>query len=85
MLLHLLTRDPARRLGGGKNDGEEIRRHPWFRGMDWNVALGRGLKPPKPVVRRVAAAGIMSSACFFNGKRETNAIEDWTFVADSVK
>ncbi len=53
--------------------------------MDWNVALGRGLKPPKPVVRRVAAAGIMSSACFFNGKRETNAIEDWTFVADSVK
>jgi len=27
----LLVKDPARRLGGGINDGEELKQHPFFK------------------------------------------------------
>jgi len=42
----LLTRDPERRLGSGKSDAEEIKRHPFFRGVNWDDMLAKKVPPP---------------------------------------
>ena len=50
IIIGLLNRDPARRLGN--NGGEEIKRHPFFaRYIDWHRLLQRKIVPPfKPSV-----------------------------------
>ena len=35
LLLGLLVKDPARRLGGGPSDAQEIKSHPFFDSIDW--------------------------------------------------
>ena len=35
LLLGLLVKDPARRLGGGPSDAQEIKSHPFFESIDW--------------------------------------------------
>ena len=47
----LLCRDPVQRLGCGKDDGEEVMRHPFFAGIDFEKLLNRTYQPPfKPKV-----------------------------------
>jgi len=47
----LLCRDPTQRLGCGKDDGDEIIRHPFFAGIDFDKLLNRSYQPPfKPKV-----------------------------------
>lgn len=48
----LLNRDPSRRLG--VNGAEEIKRHPFFKSIDWNKLLAKKIQPPfKPSVESV--------------------------------
>ena len=42
----LLTRDPARRLGSGKDDAEEIKRHPFFKDVNFDDVLNKRIQPP---------------------------------------
>lgn len=42
----LLTRDPARRLGSGKTDAEEIKRHPFFKDVNFDDVLNKRIPPP---------------------------------------
>lgn len=42
----LLTPDRSKRYGCLKNGAEDIKRHPWFRGIDWDEVYNRGLTPP---------------------------------------
>lgn len=46
--MQLLQRDPGKRLGSGKSDAEEIKRHEFFTGINWNSVLNRELRPPVP-------------------------------------
>jgi serine/threonine protein kinase len=47
----LLDRDPKKRLGGGPNDAEDIKRHPYFADVDWDKLFKKQVKPPfKPKV-----------------------------------
>ncbi|KAI9338559.1 kinase-like domain-containing protein [Zopfochytrium polystomum] len=46
ILQKLLTKDPSRRLGSGKSDAEEIRRHPFFAGVDFDAMLALKVTPP---------------------------------------
>ncbi|KAJ3284780.1 Serine/threonine kinase [Borealophlyctis nickersoniae] len=47
MLNHqLLTKDPNKRLGGGRGDADEIKRHPFFKTVDWEAMLQLKLTPP---------------------------------------
>ncbi|TFY57868.1 hypothetical protein EVG20_g8375 [Dentipellis fragilis] len=46
ILQKLLTRDPARRLGSGKGDAEEIKRHPFFKDVNWDDILNKRIPPP---------------------------------------
>ncbi|KAI8913115.1 kinase-like domain-containing protein [Powellomyces hirtus] len=46
LLQKLLTKDPAKRLGGGKNDADDIKKHAFFKGVDWEAMLKLQLNPP---------------------------------------
>ncbi|CAD8139887.1 unnamed protein product [Paramecium octaurelia] len=48
LLKALLQRNPAKRLGSGKGDSEEIKAHQYFQDVDWDVVYNRELPLPKP-------------------------------------
>lgn len=50
----LLTRDPTRRLGSGKADAEDIKRHPFFKDVSFDDVLNKRIPPPyfPTIVRR---------------------------------
>lgn len=43
-----MQRNPAKRLGSGKGDAEEIKNHKFFTGVNWNEVYNKKLKPPLP-------------------------------------
>ncbi|RHZ65053.1 hypothetical protein Glove_319g64 [Diversispora epigaea] len=46
ILQKLLTRDPESRLGSGKNDAEDIKRQPFFKGVNWEDMFYKKVPPP---------------------------------------
>ncbi|KAJ3184872.1 Serine/threonine kinase [Gaertneriomyces sp. JEL0708] len=46
LLQGLMNKNPARRLGGGRLDAEEIKRHPYFAGVDWEAFMELRVQPP---------------------------------------
>ncbi|KIJ59483.1 hypothetical protein HYDPIDRAFT_183991 [Hydnomerulius pinastri MD-312] len=46
ILQKLLTRDPTRRLGSSKADAEEIKRHPFFKDVNFDDVLNKRIPPP---------------------------------------
>uniref|UniRef100_A0A4W5PW17 Protein kinase N1 n=1 Tax=Hucho hucho TaxID=62062 RepID=A0A4W5PW17_9TELE len=46
IMRRLLRRNPERRLGSGEKDADEIKKQPFFRGLDWEALLQRKLPPP---------------------------------------
>lgn len=42
----LLTADRTKRYGCLKSGAEDIKKHKWFKGIDWNKVLQRKVKPP---------------------------------------
>lgn len=42
----LLSLDPKKRLGYGKNGSENIKKHAFFKGMDWKALAKKKIKPP---------------------------------------
>ncbi|XP_053543317.1 serine/threonine-protein kinase N2 isoform X2 [Ictalurus punctatus] len=46
IMRRLLRRNPERRLGGGECDAEEVKKHLFFRNIDWNGLLAKKMKPP---------------------------------------
>lgn len=45
-MLQLLTRDPARRLGSGKEDAGEIKKHPFFKDVNFDDIFNKRIPPP---------------------------------------
>uniref|UniRef100_UPI00358ED4CD ribosomal protein S6 kinase beta-1-like isoform X2 n=1 Tax=Myxine glutinosa TaxID=7769 RepID=UPI00358ED4CD len=46
LLKKLLKRNPARRLGGGTNDAQDVQAHPFFKHICWFELQERKLQPP---------------------------------------
>ncbi|KAF3702457.1 Serine/threonine-protein kinase N2 [Channa argus] len=46
LIQKLLQKNPEMRLGAGKEDASEIKRHKFFQGMDWDALLAKKVKPP---------------------------------------
>eukprot|EP00775_Hariotina_reticulata_P006771 gene6771-6988_t len=59
LIRQLLVKDPAERLGS-KAGAEDIKKHPWFEGLNW--ALLRNLEPPYVPRRANAAAAAVAPA-----------------------
>lgn len=48
----LLVKDPRQRLGGGEEDAKELKRHPFFKNLDWNALARKEIPAPfKPVIK----------------------------------
>jgi len=45
LIKRLLTHDKAKRFGCLKNGAEDIMKHKWYKGMEWDQLLRRQLKP----------------------------------------
>ena len=64
--LKLLQRDPSQRLGCGKDDGEELIRHPFFQGIDFEKLKNKVYQPPfKPKVVRTWEIYFLFNFFFF--------------------
>ncbi|MCI4394377.1 hypothetical protein PGIGA_G00168010 [Pangasianodon gigas] len=42
----LLQKNPEKRLGAGEQDANEVKRHRFFQGVDWEALLAKRVKPP---------------------------------------
>ena len=49
----LMNRNPAKRLGSGPDDALEIKEHPFFAKIDWDLVLQKKLPVPKPNIKVV--------------------------------
>ncbi|KAL0489772.1 glucocorticoid-regulated kinase [Acrasis kona] len=46
LIRKLLERDPRKRLGSGPTGAEEIKKHPWFAGVNWDDLYHKRITPP---------------------------------------
>ncbi|XP_077987312.1 cAMP-dependent protein kinase catalytic subunit PRKX-like [Glandiceps talaboti] len=46
LIKRLLVVDRTKRLGAMKNGADDVRKHKWFKGMDWDEVRDRRLTPP---------------------------------------
>ncbi|XP_043541945.1 ribosomal protein S6 kinase alpha-5-like, partial [Chiloscyllium plagiosum] len=52
LIQKLLVKDPKKRLGSGAKGVSEIKRHPFFRGINWEDLVAKRIPAPfKPVIR----------------------------------
>ncbi|XP_067670104.1 cAMP-dependent protein kinase catalytic subunit PRKX-like [Haliotis asinina] len=55
LIKKLLVHDRTRRLGNMKFGAEDVKRHRWFKGINWDDVFNRKLKPP--IVPKLAYSG----------------------------
>jgi hypothetical protein len=48
LIVSLLNRNPSKRLGAGPEGSAEIKKHPFFDPIDWQMVRDRKMEPPKP-------------------------------------
>lgn len=48
-----MNRNPAKRLGAGPRDSEDIKSHIFFKDVDWRMVIERRLPVPKPRIRKI--------------------------------
>ena len=48
LIVHLLNRNPSKRLGAGAGGAGEIKGHPFFQDIDWDEVASRRLEMPSP-------------------------------------
>ena len=46
LIKKLLTKDKAYRIGSSKNGAEDIKKHKWYRGLNWAALYNKQLVPP---------------------------------------
>lgn len=46
LIKRLLTHDRAKRFGCLKHGAEDLKKHKWYKGIDWDVMLNRGVATP---------------------------------------
>ncbi len=83
LIVGLLNRNPTKRLGSGPGDGEEIKKHPWFKTMDWDVAMNRGLKPMRPLIKPIPNT-TLSSDIFADKGEDLHKIANWTIINNTT-
>jgi len=87
LIVKLLNRDPKQRLGAGPGDAEEIKVHPFFKSVNWDDAIKRKLKLPKPRIRPIVPAKL-SFDIFKDTEWDNNNQERmnrWTFISKEFK
>lgn len=81
LIQKLLHRDPKKRLGYLR-DGEEIKEHPFFEGVNWAAFLKRELKPPPLYLPKRHKKTISFEDMFGNVDKdeEVGKLSGWSFI-----
>jgi len=48
LIVHLLNRNPSKRLGAGAGGANDIKQHPFFADIDWDLVRDRKQEVPPP-------------------------------------
>jgi serum/glucocorticoid-regulated kinase 2 len=46
LLQGLFKKDPAERIGGADGNADEIKNHPWYSAVDWDILMEKKIIPP---------------------------------------
>jgi hypothetical protein len=67
--VQLLNRNPAKRLGSGRLDGEEIKSHEFFTkvNINWGEVRARKLPVPPPTIKRLMMQDIPTEKVYGRG------------------
>jgi hypothetical protein len=85
LLVALLHRNPAKRLGSGPDDAEEIKGHPFFTGVDWQQVFERKLPVPPVPIKRVINQDIpfekvYGASAFDESKKNFQRVQEWSYI-----
>ncbi|XP_060038679.1 cAMP-dependent protein kinase catalytic subunit PRKX [Erinaceus europaeus] len=72
LIRKLLVVDRTQRLGNMKNGAEDVKKHRWFRNVDWEGVPQRKLKPP--IVPKLSGDGDTSN---FEVAPDADPVGDW--------
>ncbi|CAG8725618.1 3552_t:CDS:1, partial [Ambispora leptoticha] len=72
LIKRLLTADLSKRYGNLKGGSEDIKRHSWFKGVDWDRLLRREIQPP--YIPKVSGDGDTSNFDLYPEEREPYGI-----------
>jgi len=71
LLEGLFKKEPEKRLGGGVNDAEDIKKHPWFEGVNWDAYLRKEIKAPYlPIIKNELDVSNFAPVRKFSYKKE---------------
>ena len=93
LLSGLFVKNHEIRLGSGPTGSEDIKRHPWFRDMDWNALVRRDIVPPfRPTVsnptgnfeREFLVQPPVDSAGAEPKLASSPTYQDWSFKASNA-
>ena len=80
LIIKLLNRNPEKRIAA-----EEIKIHPWFKEIDWDLAMKRGLKPPKPqkpILGPIVSSKIDTNVIIDNRDDAKDKVENWSVMIE---
>lgn len=82
-----MHRNPAKRLGSGPDDVEEIKSHPFFTkaNIDWQEVYDRKLPVPPVQVKRVIDQQIPFEKVYGNSaldetQKHKNKVVEWSYI-----
>lgn len=84
LLERLLEKNPILRLGALQG-ASEVKEHPWFRDIDFDLVLRRKAKVEEPNLKKLSLNKLNGEALFQKScsALKKNSLKDWTFVGNS--
>lgn len=77
LLTRLLEKSPAKRIGCGKEGPDELKRHPFFKNINWEKLLAKEIEPPYvPEVMSDRDTSNVDEEFLQEAPRETPVIEN---------
>lgn len=74
LLTGLLTRKISDRLGSGPTDAEEIKAHPFFRGIDWEAVMRKEVVPEFKPPNRLGSIDTSNFDAEFTGEKPVDSV-----------
>ena len=81
LLIGLLNRNPQKRLGASNYGSEDIKKHSFFKEIDWKLVAERKLNPPKPSIMPIVITDISQSIFEDSGTYDDDQkVPGWSFA-----
>ena len=78
----LLERDPSRRLGSSAKGPDDVKAHPFFHSVNWDLAVKRELRPPVLPRPCIACPSPLTKERVYGAEGQLgHHFEGWTFVS----